>query len=293
MVGMNTQGLVRQCLVSLHEAGWSGLTHEIIYVDNASRDGSVAAVRREFPDVKVIANERNMHFCPAANQASHLASGEFLLHLNNDTVVAPDAIRLMVEFLREHPQAAAAGCRLLNPDGSDQWSARRFPAWYNAFFGRRSLLSRLWPDFPVVRRYLFKDELASGKPFAVDWTGTVCMLVRRDDFFSVGAFPEDYYYWHESVFCHRLALRGRQTWMVPAAEVTHFEGMGGGPRSYAVRCWHITDFSSGAYRFQVERHRLGPWHPSRWFTRALLAARAGVLLTANWLRSQASRRSAA
>lgn len=291
MVGMNTRDLVLQCLKSLAEADWAELSHEVIYVDNASKDDSVEMVRREYPAVRVIANERNVHFCPAANQGSRLADGELLLHLNNDTVVEPDAIRRMVEFLRSESRAAVVGCRLLNPDGTDQWSARRFPAWYNAILGRRSLLSKIWPDSPVVRRYLFKDELASGRPFGVEWTGTPCLLVRRDDFFAVGGFPEDYYYWHESIFCHRLALQGRETWIEPNSKVTHFEGFGGGPRPYAVKRWHIVDFSRGAYRFQVERYRLSLWSPSRWFTGALLAARAAVLLSAIWLQNQTSRRS--
>jgi GT2 family glycosyltransferase len=286
IVGMNTRDLVVDCLRSLQRADWSTYSHEIIYVDNASRDDSVEVVRREFPPVRVVANEKNVHFCPAANQGSRLASGRFILHLNNDTVVEPQAIRSMVEFLEGNPQAAVAGCRLLNPDGTDQWSARRFPAWYNAVLGRRSLLSKMVPNSSIVKRYLFKDQLAMSRPFAVDWTGTPCMLVHRDDFFSVRGFPDDFYYWHESVFCHRLRLLGRETWVVPAARVTHFEGKGGGPRPYAVRRWHILDFSRGAYRFHCERYNLGPWHPSRWLTGAMLSLRAALLLTANWLQSQ-------
>jgi len=120
----------------------------------------------------------------------------------------------------------------------------------------------------------------------VDWTGTPCLLVRREDFFSVGGFPEDFYYWHESVFCHRLIRLGRETWIVPSAKVVHFEGQGGGVRPYAVRRWHIIDFSQGAYRFHCERRSLGRWHPSRWLTGASLAFRAGALLTLLWLKTR-------
>lgn len=290
IVGMNTRELVVNCLASLQNADWGPYSHEVIYVDNASKDDSVDIVRQFFPEVRVEANTRNVHFCPAANQGSNLAKGRYLLHLNNDTVVEPDAIRKMIAFLEGNPRASVAGCRLLNPDGTDQWSARRFPAWYNAILGRRSLLSKLIPGNRIVRDYLFKDQLASGAPFQVDWTGTPCLLVRRGAFLAAGGFPEDFYYWHESVFCHRLSLTGGETWVVPESRVTHFEGKGGGPRPYAVRRWHILDFSRGAYKFHCERYGLSRWSPSRWFTAALLSTRAGVLLAANWLQSQGERR---
>ncbi len=286
IVGLNTRRLLANCLQSLRASDWGGYSHEIIYVDNASRDDSVAMVRRDFPEVRVVANEANRHFCPAANQGSQIAEGRFLLHLNNDTEVDPDAIAKMAYFLEQEPGAAVVGCRLLNPDRTDQWSARRFPEWYNAILGRRSLLSRLAPDSQVIRRYLFKNELEAGVPFRVDWTGTPCLLVRREDFFSVGGFPENFYYWHESVFCFRLSRLGRQTWIEPAAQVRHFEGQGGGKRSYAVRRWHILDFSRGAYRFHCERRGLSPWNPSSLITAASLSLRAAVLLTALWLKSR-------
>lgn len=289
IVGMNTRQLVVNCLEALRRADWGEYGHEIIYVDNASKDDSVAVLRERYPDVQVVANTTNRHFCPAANQGSELARGRLILHLNNDTEVDPDAIAKMARFLDSHSDAGVVGCRLLNPDRSDQWSARRFPEWYNAILGRRSVLSRLAPNSAPVRRYLFKDQLAAQEPFRVDWTGTPCLLVRREDFFSVGGFPGDFYYWHESVFCYRLHSRGRETWIVPSAQVVHFEGQGGGVRPYAVRRWHIIDFSRGAFRFHCERRRLGLWNPSRWLTAASLTLRAAVLLTILWFKARRER----
>lgn len=289
VVGMNTRQLVVNCLQALRDADWGEFTREVIFVDNASKDDSVAAARRDFPEAQVIANAANVHFCPAANQGSKLSQGRYILHLNNDTEVDPDAVLRMVRFMEAQPEAAVAGCRLLNPDRTDQWSARRFPEWYNAILGRRSLLSRLVPNSSLVRRYLFKDELTQGKPFVVDWTGTPCLLVRRDAFFSVGGFPEDFYYWHESVFCFRLFERGLSTWIVPSAQVRHFEGQGGGKRPYSVRRWHIIDFSRGAYRFHCERYGLSPWNPLSWVTAASLWGRAAALLTVLWVRARMER----
>jgi GT2 family glycosyltransferase len=287
---MNTRDYVRDALLSLRNTDWGGFTREVIYVDNNSRDDSVEMVARDFPEVIVIANRENRHFCPAANQGSRLARGRLLLHLNNDTLVESDAIGQMARLLETLPSAAIAGCRLLNPDGTDQWSARRFPSWHNSVFGRRSFIGRMFPDSAPLRRYLFKDELAAGTPFQVDWTGTPCMLVRTDSFWQAGGFPEDFYYWHEGTFCNRIRKLGLETWIVPAARVTHFEGKGGGARSYSVRRWHITDFSRGAYRFYCERHNLSPFSPARWLAAAGLWMRAALLLTALWFSARMERK---
>jgi N-acetylglucosaminyl-diphospho-decaprenol L-rhamnosyltransferase len=290
MVGMNTRDFVRNAIVSVRDSRWGTFTHEIIYVDNNSKDDTVEMVRAEFPDVKVIANRENRHFCPAANQGSRGATGRMLLHLNNDTLVEPDALCQMASFLDATPAAGIVGCRLLNPDGTDQWSARRFPSWHNSVFGRRSLVARLFPDCTPLRRYLFKDELAGDRPFEVDWTGTPCMLVRTDTFWRSGGFPEDFYYWHEGTFCNRTRNSGYGTWIVPTARVTHFEGKGGGARPYFVRRWHIIDFSRGAYRFYCERHNLSPFSPVRWFAAAGLWTRAALLLAALWFRARVEKK---
>src|SRR3974390_61522 len=285
MVGMNTRDYVRNAIAAVEESDWGRYSHEIIYVDNNSHDDSVEVIRNQFPQVRIIANSANRNFCPAANQGSGAASGRFLLHLNNDTLVQPDAIVQMAEFLEQAPDAGVVGCRLFNPDGTDQWSARRFPSWYNAFLGRRSPLGRTFPNAQIVRDYLFKDKITGRTPFPVAWTRTPCMLVPREVLFKLGGFPGDYYYWHAAAFCHRLLREGWRTFIVPTAKVVHFEGKGGGARPYAVQRWHIIDFSRGAYRFHCERHSLHRLNPRRWLAALGLGAHAGIQLLQNWLSS--------
>lgn len=283
MVGLNTRDYVRKCLASIAASDWGRYTHEIVYIDNASSDDTVEVVRREFPDVRVVQNAENIGFCRAANQGSALVRARLLLHLNNDTVVYRDAIVRLASFLDARPEAGIAGCRLLNPDLTDQWSARRFPGSIHAICGRRSAFARWFPDAKVVRDYLFKDQLTGAEPFVVDWVGTPCLMVRSEVFRSVSGFPEDFYYWHEATFCSRVQHAGGSTWVVPQAKVIHFEGKGGGSRPYSVRRWHILDFHRGAYRFYVERYGFSRVNPARWLAAAGLGARAGLLLAANWL----------
>jgi GT2 family glycosyltransferase len=106
----------------------------------------------------------------------------------------------------------------------------------------------------------------------------------------VGGFPEDYYYWHEATFCYRVSREGWTTFIVPTAKVVHFEGKGGGARPYAVRRWHIIDFSRGAYRFHCERHSLHRLNPRRWLVALGLGTHAGIQLLRNWLGSFTERR---
>jgi GT2 family glycosyltransferase len=283
--GMNTRNYLKGCLESLARTEWRGYTHEVIYVDNGSKDDSLKMVASEFPYVRVLANPRNLGFCRGANQGAAAANARFLLHLNNDTLLEPDSIPLLADFLEQTPDAAVVGSRLLNADGTEQWSARRFPAWYHAFLGRRTLFGRLFPNARVVRHYLYKDQLDGGQPFVVDWVPTPCMMVRADVFQELAGFPEDFYYWHEAIFCHRLRHGHGKVYLEPRSRVTHFEGKGGGPRPYPVRRWHIIDFHQGAYRFACEFYRLGRFHPARWLTAAGLWCRAALLLTANRLNS--------
>jgi GT2 family glycosyltransferase len=169
----------------------------------------------------------------------------------------------------------------LNPDLTDQWSARRFPSGKNAIFNRRGALRGRFTGSKAVSDYLYKDAIRGTEPFETDWVPTVYSLIRPEAFEQVGGLPENMYYWAEAVFCLRLKRAGYQIWTVPQSTIVHFEGQGGGPRPYKVKRWHIVDFHRGAYRFFVEQHRPQWLSPARFAAAALLTSRAAVLLAAN------------
>jgi len=186
IVGLNARDYVIDCLASLQKTSWAGYSSEVIYVDNGSEDQSAETVRRLFPEVRVIANSKNIGFCRAVNQGSKAGRGRYLYHLNDDTILMEDTIPRLAKFLDETPEAGAAGNRLLNPDGTDQWSARRFPNWYNGFLGRKTLFGRLFPSSKILRHYLYKDEMECGIPFEVDWVPGSCTLPKTS---TIGATP--------------------------------------------------------------------------------------------------------
>ena len=137
IVSWNVRRLLEACLASVYEGlRGSSLTGEVWVVDNASTDGSAEMVRERFPRVKLIANETNVGFAAANNQAlgaMGFASTErdelprYVLLLNPDTEVLDDALATMVLFLDDNPQAGVAGAKQLYPDGQLQHSAFAFP----------------------------------------------------------------------------------------------------------------------------------------------------------------------
>lgn len=281
LIGRNSRHHLRDCLDSLHCVDWGSYTAEVLYVDNDSADDSIDIVRRHCPQARILANSMNVGFCAACNQAIRSSEARYLYLLNNDTLLLPDSIRPLVEFLDAHPDAGAAANRLLNPDGSDQWSARRFPNWRNALMGRRTPFRRFFQSSGVVRAYLYKDQMAGNEPFPVDWVPGSCTLVRLQACQDAGLLPEDLHYWSDALFCIRMLRAGWRVYVVPTSPLVHFEGEGTGRKTAEVRRWLISDFHRGAYRFYCEQHSLGSAHPARWLAKAALSLRAGLLIFAD------------
>ena len=144
IVSYNTRALTLDCLRTVTAQLHGELSQsEIWLVDNASRDGSAEAVAEEFPTVKLIANERNVGFGAANNQALQQARGKYLLLLNSDAFPLAGALETLCKYLQEHPQVGAVGPRLLNEDGTLQASCWKFPtparSWFESVgFGRRA-----------------------------------------------------------------------------------------------------------------------------------------------------------
>ncbi|WP_321471619.1 glycosyltransferase family 2 protein [uncultured Paludibaculum sp.] len=281
LVGRNSSKHLASCLDSLSSVEWGEFTGEVIYVDNASVDGSTELVRARCPDAKIISNSSNVGFCGACNQAIRASRARYVYLLNNDTLLLPNSIRPLVEFIDANPRAGAAGNRLLNPDGTDQWSARRFPSWRNALVGRRTPFSRYFARSSALRDYLYKEQMAGTEPFAVDWVPGSCTLVRREACERIGLLPEDLHYWSDAVFCIRLKRAGWTIHIVPTSPLVHFEGEGTGRKTAAVRRWLISDFHRGAYHFYCEQNGFGSAHPARWLVKGALSIRAGLLIFAD------------
>lgn len=225
ILNRNQRTLLNTCLGScMAELERSKISGEIIVVDNASEDGSAEMVAALFPAVRIIRNQKNEGFSSANNRAIRLSSGRYLLVLNNDTVVLPDSLRILVDYLEAHPRVAAVGPKLLNPDGSVQQGYHRsFPPLAEPallLFG----LHRFWPGnvwFERARR--LNERLV--EPTPIDQIAGCALLLRRATLESVGLFDESFHYWFEDVeLCHRIQRHGWHIYYIPRAQIIHHGG---------------------------------------------------------------------
>lgn len=227
IVNWKVAPLVSELLHSIAEFT-DGIAYEIFVVDNASGDGIkdvVADFRRVRPGVRLvfIENEKNLGFAAANNLAISQASGRHVALLNPDTRLKDDALRRMVRWMDEHPDAGVAGPKLLNPDGTVQPSVRRFPGLADQALILLKL-HRLAAGASPLKRYLhagFDYEREAD----VDQVMGAAFFVRSEVFRTVGLLDEGFFIWFEEVdLCKRAKEAGWRVVYTPAAEIVHHGG---------------------------------------------------------------------
>jgi N-acetylglucosaminyl-diphospho-decaprenol L-rhamnosyltransferase len=218
VVSYNRRDLLVRCLESV-EADAAALDAEVIVVDNASQDGSARMVAETFPGVHLIANEQNVGFGKANNQAFAVARGRYLLVLNPDTTVPPGTLAALVGVADAHPEAGLVGPRLEFEDGAFQHSAFRFPDWKQALFGFFDVV----PENSEINGRYPAEQLA--QPFLAEHLLGACLLLRREALEQVGSFaPEYFMYFEETDLCFRLRRAGWQNLYAPDVRVVHIRG---------------------------------------------------------------------
>ncbi len=231
VVSYNTREMTLECLRALRD-GLAGIPSEVLVVDNASSDGSAEAVAREFPDVRLLQSGRNAGFGAANNLAMERAAGEMFLLVNSDAFLRPGCAQALVECLREHPEAAVAGPRIVHPDGRLQISCYRFPSPARAVLENLFIASVL-PGHPVLGDY---RRWGHDREREVDWVIGACMLVRREAYEAVGGFDERFFmYAEETDWQKRMRDAGWTVRFTPRGEVVHVGG-GSGRKSRASIC---------------------------------------------------------
>jgi GT2 family glycosyltransferase len=248
IVAWNVRELLRACLQSVYRET-RNIEFEVIYVDNGSSDGSVAMVREEFPDVRIVENQENRGFIKANNQGIEIARGRYVLLLNSDTLVLKDVVAQVVRFADQHPNAAVVGCRVLNPDGSLQRNCFRFYSTLNTLFDALFLRS----IFPQNR--LFARKVYAGWNYdtvrEVDVVVGCFSLVRMEAIRHVGVMDEAFFVYGDDIdWCYRFVKAGWKIFFAPVGEIIHYGGQTtskAAPGRFALQL-------CGAYLINVKKH---------------------------------------
>jgi len=238
IVSWNAREYLLRCLASLTKHA-SRYPLEVIVVDNCSSDGSVEAVRNQYPQVKLVRNSTNLGFARANNLGIRMSSSRYVCLMNSDAEALPDCITSLVDFCEAHPDVGMVGPRIRGGDGKLQRSCRGFPSVWNMFC-RALALDRLFPKCSWFTGYLLwhwpQESLAP-----VDILTGCFWLARRSALDVVGLLDESFFIYGEDMdWCKRFWDCGWKLMFVPSAEAIHYGG---------------ASSSNAPVRFYVERHK--------------------------------------
>jgi Predicted glycosyltransferases len=229
IVSYNSLNYLKDCLDSIKK-NEPAASFEIIVVDNASSDGTVQAMIKDYPYVKLIINDKNEGFAAANNKAIKSSGSDYILLINSDCRVFVNSIDRLLEFADAYKDAGIAGPRIINSDGSVQLSCRKFPSFFDA--GMHSILTNIAPNNPFSRRYklagLNRDKISE-----VDWVSGSCMLIRRAALKQTGLMDENYFmYVEDTDLCYQMWKKGWKVFYCPESEILHH--IGGSTKNTAV-----------------------------------------------------------
>ena len=232
---------------------------EVLVLDNGSSDGSAGAARRHEAVDDVIALEQRRGKGENDTALLRRARGKYALLLNEDSELLAGATAALHAALEQHPQAAAAGARLLRPDGSVQPSAWRFPTPVTALAGAVFLHRRL------------TVQSRGERTREVDWAQSAALLVRRSAAEEVGWFDPAFFVYSDEVdLCKRLRDAGWSTLYVPGASAIHHEQLSTG----SVPERRIVELSRNRDRYMRKHHSAGAARAVRWLTAWTYALRS-------------------
>jgi N-acetylglucosaminyl-diphospho-decaprenol L-rhamnosyltransferase len=207
IVNTDNRDFLLACLESLCD-----VDAELVVLDNASEDGSAAAARERFRDVRVVAQSFRAGFAANHNTVIRSTDTRYVYVLNEDTTSSDWGLTRMVAFLDANPRVAGLGPRLVYPDGRHQPSAWRFPTPATSLLG-----------LPTLGR-VGVVQSTGRKPRRVDWAMGAALLLRREALEEVGLFDEGFFLYSEEVdLCRRLAAAGWEIWYFPEVTVVHHE----------------------------------------------------------------------
>lgn len=260
LVPLNALYYLEPLLASIEQYS-SGLTYEVIVVDNGSTDGTTDWIKEHHPEISLTRNQANLGFTRGNNQAMEMAKGDFILLLNPDTFLTEDCFGPQLDFLRENPDVGITIPKVLNADGSFQQQSRRGDARPIEVFGYFLKLGKLFPQNKAFNGYLQswlpEDEVAEVK--AVSGS---CMFIKREVYEKIGGLDERFFaYQEDSDYCLRARQAGWKVMYVPLSSIIHYAGEGGSKNNpyHSIFQWHRSYYLYYRKHFSREHFFLFNW----------------------------------
>jgi GT2 family glycosyltransferase len=216
----NTRELLQQCFKSIYE-NTSGITFEVICIDDNSSDGSADMVEKLFPQVILVRNRIGQYYAKNNNRGLRESKARYACLLNSDTKIIGNAFKQLVEFMDSHPDAAACGPTLLNPDMTIQSCIRRF-AGLGTMILQGLSLHRLFPRGKVAREY-YSSNFDYDREQVVDSIGTTAFVIRRSTWEQAGMLDERFPHFQVDLAYNLMLKRaGLKVVYTPCAKVIHY-----------------------------------------------------------------------
>ena len=216
----NTKALLRQCLASIYRYT-RGIQFEVICIDDGSSDGSPEMVESEFSEVILVRNPVPLLYSRNNNLGMKMSRARYACLLNSDTKLLANAFKMLVTFMDAHPEAAACGPRLLNPDGTTQSCVRSF-----AGLGTMILQGLNWhkffPNGQVSKKY-YACAFDYSREQQVESLGTTAYVLRRETWETYGMLDERLPHFQvDLAYNLMLQRKGCKIYYTPSAEVIHY-----------------------------------------------------------------------
>lgn len=277
VVNYESGDLLGDCVESIRDDTSAGPV-DLVVVDNASRDDSIAKMRARFPDTRVVSAPGNVGYARAANLGIAATRAEVVAVINPDARVHPGTAKAMVERIETQPALAAVGPRVLNTDGSVYPSARLVPSVPLAIM--HGLLGLWWPTNPFTTKYRQLDA-DPARARLVDWLSGSAIWLRRRALDDVGGWDERYFMYMEDIdLCWRFRRRGWEMAFEPTGEVEHIQGAVTSRHPYRMLLAH----HRSAWKF-AERRFEGASRALLPFTALYLSFRCALAMAAHALRA--------
>jgi len=261
IVHYNTPGLLRQTLKGIRRAA-PKISHEVVVVDNNPNARIASWVCEEFPEVRVLIQDRNIGFGNGMNAGIKEARGEYLLIFNPDAMVLPGSLEILVTYLKEHSDVGVVAPQLRHPDGSIQMSCFRF-ATPQVIFYRRIPFLRSFPGAKQQVQTYMMEEWDHASTRDVDYVLGASMCLRRSLVEAIGGFdPAFFMYFEEQDFCRRCWQAGWRVVYHPHARMIHYHRRETAEGNFLKQLFHpLTSIQLKSALYYYRKHGIKPPAP--------------------------------